>query len=71
MQKRNYNKIDVAMKMIAKYTNDLNKMLVYVGVSNIDEFYAHKDEILKKSFHKADDIISIDSSIKKLKASIG
>lgn len=71
MNKKNYNKAEVVARIITKYTNDLNKMLLYVGVASIDEFYDHKDELLKKSFHKADDIISIDRSIKKLKASIG
>lgn len=57
-------------RMISKYTQDLNKMLLYIGASTIDDFYAHKEEFFKKSFHKADDIMSIDASIKKLKASI-
>lgn len=66
----NKNKTETITRMINRYTVDLNKMLSYVGMSSIDEFYSHKDELLKKSFHKADDIISIDASIKRLKASI-
>jgi hypothetical protein len=70
MKQQKQNNTDTINRMIAKYTQELNKMLAYIGASTIDDFYAHKEDFFKKSFHRADDIISIESSIKKLKASI-
>ncbi len=68
MKKTAQIKVEAVKKTIKEYSDDLNKMLGYCGVSSVEEL--NKANIPQSQQFRIDDIMSMDTSIKKLKALI-
>lgn len=56
----------VIRRMIRRYTSEVNKMLSDANIPSVEDFLIQKEELLKNSFHKADDILNLLMSIDRL-----